>query len=75
MNWALTIIAAMPTFAGRGRLLMLLPLALAISVVHKTLKQERLADLPLAIAALWVTIVLGMLAVGVGLMLIYEVTA
>jgi len=67
--------AAMPMFAGRGRLLMLLPLALAISIVHKTLKQERLWDLPLAVVALWGTIVLGMLGLGAALMLIYEIMA
>ena len=71
----LTILAAVATFGGIGRLLMLLQLALAISIVHKTLKLERLSELPLAAVVLWVTIVVAMLGVGVGLLVIYQVMA
>ena len=56
-------------------MLMLLPLALAISIVHKTLKLERLSQLPVAAGILWVTIVVVMLGVGVGLMVLYEIMA
>ena len=66
------ILAYMPILWGSSRLLMLLPLALAISVVHKALKQPRLRDLPLAVLALWATIVGAMIGLGVGLMIVYN---
>jgi hypothetical protein len=69
------MIAAMPTFIGISRLLMLLPLVLAVSIVHKTLKQPKLKDLPLAVLALWGTIVGAMIGLGVGLLLIYKIFA
>lgn len=75
LSWSLAILAVMPAFAGRGRLLMLLPLVLAVAVVHKTLKQPKLKDLPLAILALWGTIVAAMIGLGVGLLLIYKIFA
>jgi len=62
----------MPIFAGPSRLLMILPLVLAISIVHKTLKQPKLSDLPLSILALWGTIVVGMIGLGVGLLILYR---
>jgi hypothetical protein len=68
----LTILAYMPIFTGRSRLLMILPLVLAISIVHKALKQAKMSDLPLAVLALWATIVAGMIGLGVGLLLIYR---
>jgi hypothetical protein len=68
----LMILAYMPIFAGRSRLLMILPLVLAISIVHKTLKQPKMSDLPLAVLALWATIVGGMIGLGVGLLVIYR---
>jgi hypothetical protein len=72
---AFLIIAAMPTFVGRSRVLMLLPLVLAVAIVHKTLKQPRLKDLPLAVLALWGTIVAAMVGLGVGLLLLYKIFA
>lgn len=72
---ALTILAGMPLFIGRSRLLMLLPLVLAVAIVHKTLKQPRLKDLPLAILALWGTIAAAMIGLGIGLLLIYKLFA
>jgi hypothetical protein len=46
---------------------MMLPLCLSIAVVYKTTRCERLRDVPIAAGILWVTILLGMAAVGVGL--------
>ncbi len=67
-----TILAYMPIFTGPSRLLMILPLVLAISIVHKTLKQPKMSDLPLSVLALWATIVAGMIGLGVGLLVIYR---
>ncbi len=72
---SLAILAAMPIFTGIGRLLMLLPLVLAVALVHKTLKQPKLSGLPLAVLALWVTIVGAMIGLGVGLLLVYKIFA
>lgn len=60
---------------GWQRLLLLLPLCLAIAIVYKTTKCDRLRDVPLASVVLWITIVIGMYVVGVGLFVIYELMA
>ncbi len=61
--------------AGWQRMLMLIPLSLAIAIVYKTLKLENLRNVPVASAVLCATIVGGMYAVGVGIWLIYLVLA
>jgi len=53
-----------------GRLWMLLPLALAIAVVYKSTKVPDMRQMPVAALFLWVTIVAGMLGVGVALYVI-----
>jgi hypothetical protein len=60
---------------GWQRMVLLLPLCLAISIVYKTTKCERTREIPLASLVLWVTIVLGMYAVGVGLLVVYQLMA
>ncbi|MCH7721250.1 MAG: hypothetical protein IH988_09740 [Planctomycetes bacterium] len=56
--------------SGMQRTLLILPLCLSISVVYKTIRCERLADMPVAALGLWMTIILGMYAVGVGVWLL-----
>lgn len=75
LNLTLAMLAYMPIFTDRSRLLMLLPLVLAISIVHKALKQPKMSDLPLTVLALWLTIVAGMIGLGVGLLVIYRLFA
>jgi hypothetical protein len=75
LNLTLAMLAYMPIFTGSSRLLMLLPLALAISIVHKTLKQPKMSDLPLSVLALWAAIVTGMIGLGIGLLLVYRLFA
>jgi hypothetical protein len=53
--------------SGRQRLLLMLPLCLSIAIVYKVTRTTNLREVPLASLTLWVTIVLGMFAVGVGL--------
>jgi membrane-anchored protein YejM (alkaline phosphatase superfamily) len=55
------------------QMLMLLPLCLAVSVVYKTTRCERLRDIPKAALVSWVTIVIGMYVVGIALLVVYEV--
>ncbi len=58
---------------GPARLLLMLPLCLSIAVVYKTTRCEHLREMPLAALILWVTIVLGMLAVGLGLWTAFQI--
>ncbi len=52
--------------------LLLLPLCLAISLVYKTTRCSSLRELPVAVLVHFVTIVVGMYVVGVGLFLVFE---
>lgn len=60
---------------GPLRTLMLIPLALTIAVVYKTIHCRHLRDVPIASLVLCATIVIGMFAVGGGLLLVYELLA
>ena len=71
----LAFLTAPVTLTGTQHMLLLAPLCLGISVVYKTVKTERLRDLPAAALALWVTILVGMYAVGVGAWLLYLLLA
>ena len=58
--------------SGTQHLLLMLPLCLSVAVVYKTTRCTNLREVPLAAAVLWVTIVIGMCAVGVGLWILFE---
>lgn len=60
---------------GPQRLLLMLPLCLAIAVVYKTTRCRELREVPAAALVLWVTIVLGMSFVGVALWALYRIMA
>lgn len=60
---------------GSWRLVMLVPLALAIAIVYKTIRCREVRDVPAASAVLCVTLVLGMLAIGVALLLVFNLLA
>lgn len=57
--------------SGGLKALLILPLCLSISIVYKVTRAERLRDVPAAVAALWMTIVVGMYAVGIALWVVY----
>ena len=59
---------------GVQRSLLMLPLCLSIAVVYKTTRCERVRDIPVAALILWVTIVAGMYAVGIGLWAVFNMT-
>lgn len=63
------------TLSGRQRMLMILPLCLSIAIVYKTTRCPKLSDVPVAALVLWVTIVVGMYAVGVGLWVVFGILA
>jgi len=55
------------SIGGWHRMLLLLPLAMSISLVYKTTKCDHLGEVLPATLALWITIIVGMYAVGVAL--------
>ncbi|MFH0981357.1 MAG: hypothetical protein V2A79_07455 [Planctomycetota bacterium] len=61
--------------SGLQNLLLLIPLCLSVSIVYKTTRCARLGEIPLATLALWLTIVGGMLGVGVLMWAAYMVLA
>ena len=63
------------SISGIGRLAMLLPLALMISIVYKTIRCERLSAVPLASLSLCFMIVSGMLAIGLFLFVTFRLLA
>ncbi|MEE8171132.1 MAG: hypothetical protein V3T70_11355 [Phycisphaerae bacterium] len=60
---------------GSMRLLLLVPLALSIAIIYKTIHSRELKEVPAASVVLCMTIVLGMLAVGAGLYVVFAVLA
>jgi hypothetical protein len=56
---------------GLQHLLLLCPLCIAISVVYKTIRCPDLGKVPLAAAIQSITIIAGMLGVGVAVWLVY----
>ena len=60
---------------GWQKMLLMLPLCLAISIVYKTTKCDELREVPVAAIVLWITIVAGMFAVGIGLFAAFTLLA
>ena len=61
-----------PELSGWSRLALMLPLTAPIAVVYKAIKCPTVRGIPLASFTLWLTIVVCMYLVGVGLMVAYE---
>lgn len=61
--------------AGWHRMLLVLPLAMSISLVYKTTKCDNLREIVPATLALWITIIVGMYAVGVALWALFLLMA
>jgi hypothetical protein len=59
--------------SGLKHAALLWPLSLSIALVYKTTRCETLREIPLATLALWITIILGMYAVGVGIWLLFGI--
>jgi hypothetical protein len=58
---------------GIQRSLLMLPLCLSIAIVYKTTRCDKLGDIPVATLTLWITIVLGMYAVGLGVWVVFQI--
>lgn len=70
-----SLLAVGAQLTGFTRFLLMLPLCMSVALVYK---MTRIDDLRQALAAaliLWVTIVVGMVAVGVGLWLLFQIMA
>lgn len=63
------------TIPSNVRLWMLLPLVFSVAVVYKTIRCRDTREIPAASAVLWVTILLGMFGVGIGLLVVFRVLA
>jgi len=57
---------------GMQRFALMIPLCLAVAIVYKTTRCEKLRDVPMASLVLCVTIVLGMYTVGIGLYVLFR---
>ncbi len=63
------------TITNVWRLAMLVPLALSVSIVYKTIHCPRLVQVPLASLKLCFMIVAGMLSIGVVLLIVFQIWA
>lgn len=61
--------------SGRFRFLLLLPLCLSIAIVYKTTRCQDVRKVPGASLVLFVSIVIGMYVVGVGLWALFSIMA
>lgn len=73
--WLVASLSAPIPLTGLQRLLLLIPLCLSISIVYKTTRCARLGDIPLATLALWLTIIGGMVGVGVSMWAVFLLLA
>lgn len=73
MNEMLAVFLQPMLLSRWQQMVMLLPLCLAVSIVYKTTRCDRLRELPMAVLVSWVTIVLGMYVVGIALLIVYQV--
>lgn len=73
--WLLAWLTTPVQLIGLQRLLLLVPLCLSISIVYKTTRCERLGEIPQAALALWLTILGGMIGVGVLMWLAFMLLA
>jgi hypothetical protein len=64
-TWLLAWFTTPVQINGVERLLLLLPLCFSVSIIYKATRCERIGDIPLATFALWLTIVGGMIGVGI----------
>lgn len=69
---ATIFITGIPLTGGQ-RFLLMWPLCLSVAIIYKVTRCDRLRDLPVAALGLWVTIVIGMYAVGGGLWLAFQI--
>lgn len=59
--------------SGISKVLLILPLCLSISIVYKATRLENLRELVSGVLGLWITIVVGMYSVGIGMWLLFVI--
>ena len=64
-----------PIGLGANHIWLVLPLCAVLAVVYKTIRVERLRQLPLQILGLWAYILIGLAALGVAFFLLLEYVA
>lgn len=74
MSWMWLLVMGTP-LTGLTRFLLMLPLCLSVAVVYKVTRIDNIREALAAAVVLWVTIVFGMIAVGVGLWLVFQIMA
>lgn len=75
IDWLFRLFVDPIEIRGIGRLLMLAPLILSVSLVYKTIRCRDLRQVPLASAKLCVMILSGMMAIGVTLLVTFHLLA
>jgi len=70
-----SLLAVGTQLSGFTRFLLMLPLCLSVAVVYKATRIDNLREAFAAALILWITIVIGMIAVGVGLWLVFQIMA
>lgn len=75
MNALLALFLHPATMSRFQQMFMLIPLCLAVSIVYKTIKCERLREVPWAACVSCVTIIIGMYVVGIVLLALYHLVA
>jgi hypothetical protein len=73
MTLPLTALLGSIVISGVWRVAMLIPLSLSVALVYKTTRCRQVRDIPMAVVGLWLTIVLGMYAVGVAAWLVFMI--
>lgn len=69
------LLAASTQLSGVARFLLMVPLCLSVALVYKVTRIENLREALTAAIVLWVTILFGMIALGVGLWLVFRILA
>ena len=64
-----------PVEMGANHIWLVLPLCAVLAVVYKTIRVERLRELPVAVLVLWAYMLGGILALAVGFYLLLEYAA
>jgi|CXWL01.1.fsa_nt_gi hypothetical protein len=70
-----SLLAVGAQLTGFTRFLLMLPLCLSVAIAYKVTRIDNLREALAAALILWVTIVIGMIAVGVGLWLLFQIMA
>ncbi len=73
MSPLLALFTTSAQLTGAQRLLLMLPLCLSVAIIYKSTRLENMRDVPAAALVLWVTIVLSMCAVGIGLWALFAI--